>query len=206
MHDEYLATAEDAPDPSVPTEAEAIRKTTQESTVPVKPEEATASIFTKSATETRSTFSHDFGKLTQSCTTAAVENKNNSNQAQCSGNSTDTKQPVENSRVFVFPAVVPGFEVVSLAKDNMQTSTISIGMEEKPAEQPSVSAPPQGNTSQTSTSFANHATHVLNPIMGTDPYFTNADVWTSYTNTLGVPVPPLAFDSRLGAWSNYGKL
>lgn len=123
MHDEYLATAEDAPDPSEPNATSAIPNET--ATTPLKPEEITT-IFSKSMTETKPTFSDDFGKLTQSCTVASATD-NQSSDSHCStvgSNFSDvTKETTNNGRVFVFPAEAPGFEILSLVPD-MQTSTI----------------------------------------------------------------------------------
>lgn len=135
LHDEYLATAEDAPDPSEPqTETNvtgAIPKET--TTTPLKPEEITT-IFSKSMTETKPTFSDDFGKLTQSCTVASATD-NQSSDSHCStagSNFSDvTKEVTRNGRVFVFPAEAPGFEILSLAPD-MQESTVVVDDAKEP--------------------------------------------------------------------------
>lgn len=125
LHDEFLATAEDAPDPSESQiQTGALPKRTDAS--PQLSEEITT-IFSKSMTETKPTFSDDFGKLTQSCTAATADNVLSSD-SHCSAAgsnfsgaiATAATDDTTNSRLFVFPAGAPGFEIVSLAPETAQ--------------------------------------------------------------------------------------
>lgn len=181
LHDEFLATAEDAPDPTEPPKTEqpetkstgAIPKTTG---TPLKFHVASvseASTYCKATSETVPTFSEDFCKLAQSSTAAAAatakllhdsycsaagsnfsdhlpvkstENDTESvattckhtqaseklNNSHCSsmGNSLSSSMRLssmnlstDSSRMFVFPATVPGFEILSTVGSTTNTNT-----------------------------------------------------------------------------------
>lgn len=191
LHDEFLATAEDAPDPTeLPkTQPEtkstgAIPKTTG---TPLKFHDASvseAAAYFKATAETVPTFSEDFCKLAQSPTAAAatarvlrdsycsaagsnfsdllpVKSTENDTKtvaptgkltqsssaaseslknSHCStiGNSLSSSMKLssmtlstDSSRMFVFPATVPGFEVLSTTgtTTNTTTATTTDGMQ-----------------------------------------------------------------------------
>lgn len=188
LHDEYLATAEDAPDPTEPqteTSTAAIPQSTVESTVPLKSEE-TNPIFTKSTTEPCPTYSEDFGKLTQSSAVsdaqAAAISLHNSHCSAAGSNFSDvTNSDKQNDRIFVFPAGVAGFEVISTTKDDMAASLLK-KKEEKIEDQ----------------GIGQSLTNLEPP----EPYISNHEVWQSFSN-LAASAP---LESRmLGDWTNSGN-
>lgn len=117
LHAEFLATAEDAPDPNVEKSTVIdLTKSPQESL-----------IYFRTCTETKPTYSDEFGKVTHSYIADGLSDVSHCSAAGTCFSDAASASNEANGRLFVFPQSCPGFEVVQPHTIDIEESFVEVG-------------------------------------------------------------------------------